>query len=266
MTLSATNNWVFIDLEAAAREYKDSVDPQKARIIQIGLSEGGSTNSMLVNPGFTIPVEITELTGITPEKLAYAPPFGRLVATALADRLRGRTVAGYNCHRYDVPLLAEEFERAGIDFDWESVKVVDIGTLYMQMKPRNLAAACREYLGFEPKHLHDAGIDAEYTQQVAEKMLAAHAELKGKSEVELEALSRYGKRMADPAGLLAYDDQGRLVYNTRKNQGVLVESEPGYARWMLERDFPLSTLRLLRQELDRIDEQNESPSLFTPPA
>jgi DNA polymerase-3 subunit epsilon len=255
-------DWLFFDLEASAPEYKDSVDPSKARVIQMAFILGSDEPKMAcyVNPGFSIPPEITELTGVTNERLANAKPFAEH-AVAVAELIRGKTLAGYNCHRYDVPLLAEEFERAGLNFDWHSVTVVDIGTLFALASPRNLAAACREYLGAEPTSLHDAYTDARATAAVAAAMMATDGLIGVRSAFELQDMTRYGVRMADPAGRLCYNAAGELCFNTHRNKGVPVQDDIGYARWMLRQDFPRATRRVLVAEIGRL-QPVAAPGLF----
>ena len=254
MLSDAMKKWVFFDFEAAAPKYEDSVDPQKARIIQIGLrcENPVMTTTITVNPGFDVPPEIETLTGLASAKIREAYPFKQF-AQGIADQLAGRTLAGFNCNRYDVPLLAEEFERAEINFDWHGVTIVDIGELYKILSPRSLRAAVRDYCGHDPELLHDAGADAWLTSTVAEMMRERHTEVASKSDTELAAMSRYDRGFADPAGKLMYDAKHVLCFGTLKNKGVAVASEVGYAKWMLDRDFPLATKRMLREELSRLD-------------
>jgi DNA polymerase III subunit epsilon len=240
-----------IDLETTGK------DPQHDRITQIAIvpvyPQSLAPWQSIVNPEKDIPADVQALTGITNEMVKLAPPF-RFLAGTVAHRLRGQTIVGFNCYRFDVPLLAEEFERAQVPFDWNSVTIIDVGELYKILQPRTLSDAVRHYLTREHAGAHDAEADAAATAEVFHAMKAQHSAIENKTPVEIAAISRYGKRMADPFGKLAYDEKGTLVFNTFRNKGVPVADDIGYAQWMLRSGFPLSTIRVLHAELDRLAE------------
>ena len=139
-------------------------------------------------------------------------------------------------------------ERAGVEFDFGPI--IDAGAIFTQMQPRRLTDAVRYYCNRAHGGAHTALADATATQDVFLEQLKRHPELNGKTDDELAILSNFGVRIADPAGRLAYDLAGKLVFNTRKNKGVRVVDEVGYATWMLNKDFPEATKRLIRKELN----------------
>jgi DNA polymerase III subunit epsilon len=243
-----------IDLEATG------TNPQHDRITEIAIVPCEASVSFppwksLINPERDIPADVQELTGITNEMVRQAHPF-RFIAKRVADFLTGKTLVGFSCHRFDIPLLAEEFERAQVPFDWNSVTIIDVGELYKILQPRTLSDAVRHYL--DRKHIgaHGAEADAIATAEVLHAMQAIHQDLQGKEPAVVASISRHGSRMADPFGKLAYNVQGQLVFNTFRNKGVPVADDIGYAQWMLRADFPLSTTRLLKAELDRLAERS----------
>lgn len=234
---------VLIDLEATG------ADPAQDRITQIALRDGGALYERLVNPGRPIPPRVAELTGLTDAAVAGAPPF-EAIAAEVAERVRGRVLVGFGVGQFDVPLLAEEFERAGVEYSFGPV--IDAGVLFKKFEPRTLAAAVKFYLGEELLGAHTAGADAVAAGRVLAAQVARYA-LAAKSVEELAALSVLGDHPpVDPAGKLVRIF-GDVCFNTFKNRHVPVARDVGYAEWMLRTDFPLATKRVLEAELDRLE-------------
>jgi DNA polymerase-3 subunit epsilon len=212
-----------------------------------------------VNPGRPIPPEVTELTGITDAMVASAPPFSDL-AEGIAKLIHGQPLITFNGLRFDVPLLAEEFERAGVEYHFGPV--IDCDALFKQHHSRTLTDAVRIYLGETHDGAHNAEVDVKATMRVFNEMREQFPKL-----LELEHstditgilqgaadLSAYGKRPADPHGIVCWID-GRMCYTHKKVRGVPVEDDMGYAEWMLGKDFPAATKRVLRAELQRIADE-----------
>ena len=145
MKLNLKKPLVVFDLETTG------LDIVNDRIIQLsfikvypdGKEERGDH---LINPGRHIPEMITELTGIDDEKVKDAPSF-KQISTTLAETFKGCDFAGFNSNRFDVPMLAEEFLRAGIDFDFSKCRLIDAQAIFHKMERRNLAAAYKFYCG-----------------------------------------------------------------------------------------------------------------------
>ena len=139
MKLNLKKPLIIFDLETTGLDFI------KDRIIQmsyIKVSPDGTEvrKNLFVNPGRPIPQEVVELTGISDEDVKDAPTFKQLAAT-LEQEFTGCDFAGYNSNHFDVPMLAEEFLRAGIDFDFNKCRLIDAQTNFMKMERRNLAAA-----------------------------------------------------------------------------------------------------------------------------
>ena len=235
----------YFDLEGAAPVYADCVNPQKARIVQIAVVWQGRKWGSLCNPGFDVPPEFTELTGITNEMLAEAPPFA-LVANTAAGVLRRESLAGFHILKYDVPLLAREFGMAKIDFPWDSKKLIDFGAIYMLKAPRTLNDAYRQYLGRDRAIAHDAMFDTIDTAEMAAAMIGAHEDLRIGSLDEMALMSNYNRRFADPDRKLAWDGD-RLVWNFGKYKNCHVGENSNYTSWVLDGDFPEATKRLIEK-------------------
>ena len=254
---------IFFDLESTG------TNPQTDRITSIAIvreSEGHLPElwEMLVNPGRPIPAEVQEITKITDEMVASAPPFAS-IAREVARRLVAEPYAvAFGCGKLDLPILAEEFERAGVKFPWDGFKVIDVYGLESTAQPRTLSAVYGKLFHRQLEGAHGALVDAVATRDVFREMVHRYPELRGKSLDELVLLSNFGKLRADPAGKLNYDDQGRLCYAFGKYRGVPVADEIGFARWILEKDFPNSTKLILEAELNRLYDQSNAQDAEPP--
>ena len=172
MKLNLTKPLVVFDLETTG------LDLVKDRIIQLSLIKvypdgNEERKNIFVNPGQPIPAEVTALTGISNEDVKDAPTFKQLAAD-LAELFKGSDIAGFNSNHFDVPLLAEEFLRAGIDFDFSKCRLIDVQTIFHKMERRNLAAAYKFYCGRkmeEDFEAHRADQDTEATYRVLQGQL-----------------------------------------------------------------------------------------------
>lgn len=211
-----------------------------------------------VNPGVPIPPESTVFHGITDEIIAAEPRFEEL-ADEVAAFIGDADLAGFNSNKFDIPVLAEEFMRAGHSFDIKARKFVDVQNIFHKMEQRTLAAAYQFYCQNEMENAHNAMYDARVTLNVFRAQMERYQQLADNVE-NLAEFSRAGNlEWHDFAGRLAKDEKGQIVYNFGKHKGKTVEelmvTEPGYYGWMLDADFPLYTKRLLREEVERIKEQ-----------
>jgi DNA polymerase-3 subunit epsilon len=241
---------VFIDIESTG------TDVMRDRVIEIGVvvlkPDGTRTNwSSRFNPQRLIPPEATRIHGITDADVAEAPLFCD-VAPRLHRGLQGKDLAGYNLRRFDLPLLDEEFRRCGMNLPVAGVRIVDCLGIFAKKQPRKLEDAVRRYCGREHSEAHGAAQDAAATVDVFLGQLQAYADLQA---MDVEAIADFSltsdNKPADLAGKLYFDRDGKLRYAFGKCRDIRVEDDPGYGRWMLSRDFPGSTLDVLRAELDR---------------
>ena len=260
MKLNLTKPLIIFDLETTG------LDISKDGIIQISyikVSPDGSElrRNYFVNPGRPIPAEITELTHITNEMVADAPTFKELAAT-LAAEFKGCDFAGYNSNHYDIPLLAEEFLRAGVNFDFFKCRLIDACAIFKQMEKRNLAAAYKFYCGRDMEtdfQAHLANEDTEATYRVLQGQLDMYApganedpeKVLNNDMDELHAFCNKSKKV-DFAGRMKYNDNGVEVFNfgKYKDQPVaeVLKRDPSYYSWILNGDFALDT----KQALTRI--------------
>lgn len=233
---------MYFDLESTGP------DPVTDRIIQFSFLADTEEWTELVNPGIPIPANIAALTGITDADVATAKPFADF-AQLVSDSISGQPLVGFGCIGFDIPLLAEEFERAGVDYAFGPV--IDTGTLFKLHHPRSLADAVRTYLGREFPEAHRSDADARMTRRVFRAQLAQFEGLDGLTPERIAEISNHGRGLVDPAGKLTRID-GAVCFNTHRNRGVPVGDDIGYAEWMLRSDFPAATKRAIRAELDRL--------------
>lgn len=195
-----------------------------------------------LNPEMPIPAEATAIHHITDEMVRDQPTF-KQVANSLAQLLRGCDIAGYNSNRFDIPLLDQEFQRAGIPFDISEARFIDVQTIYYKKEPRTLVAAYKYYCGKDLEEAHSANADTRATLEVLKAQLDRYEDLPD----SVGELSDYASlnRNVDLAGRLVYDDQKREVINFGKYKGQLAEDvlrkDLGYYGWIMNGDFPQNT-------------------------
>ncbi len=252
MRLSLQRPLAFFDLETTGTRIG------RDRIVQIGivrLMPDGARASYqtLVNPQMPIPAEATAVHGITDLDVAMAPTLDA-VAPEILRELDGCDLAGFNLLRFDVPFLAEELFRVGVEWDHASLRIVDVQRIYHQMEPRDLSAALRFYCGREHEGAHDALADVEATADVLLAQLERYPErLQGTVDF-LGELSGDRKRSPDAAGKLKFDEHGAICLTFGKYNGWTLENigrnDPGYLQWLMSKaELPGSTLAVMRNAL-----------------
>ena len=231
---------IHLDLETT------SADITSARIVQIAFAiDNEEPRQRLINPGVPIPAEATAIHGITDEMVADAPTF-RQVARALLEKLtEADVISGFNIESFDLPLLSEEFARVGIVWPAERPKIIDVYKLYTHWYPRKLANAVATYCGREQTAAHDAGGDVIDSRDV----LAVMQQRPDFAEALVET---HDKGQIDLAGKLVRDADGDALYTFGQHKGRKLREEPGFARWMLSKDFAADTKRAVEAELARI--------------
>ena len=245
MKLQLRRPIVFFDLETTG------VNVLTDRIVEIsivkvlpGKEDEPIVKTRRVNPEMPIPAEATAVHHITDADVANEPTF-RQIAKSLADLMTGCDIAGFNSNRFDVPMLDEEFHRAGVDFDFHRARFIDVQTIFHKMEPRNLTAAYRFYCGKDLTGAHSAQDDTVATFEVLKAQLERYADLPS----SVEELAKFSSQTnnVDLAGRLIYDDQGREVINFGKYKGRLaaeiLDKDPGYYAWIQQGDFASDTKR-----------------------
>lgn len=248
MNLNLANPIVFFDLETTG------VNIAKDRVVEISVLKvypngKEEQKTVRVNPEMPIPKEASAIHGIYDEDVKDCPVF-KGIAKELARYIEGCDLGGYNSNRFDIPLLAEEFLRAGVDFDMRKRKFVDVQTIFHKMEQRTLSAAYRFYCDKCLEDAHTAAADTFATYEVLKAQLDRY---EGKLENSIEFLSKFSTQNnnADFAGFIVFNEKGIEVFNFGKNKGIPVEQvlkeQPGYFAWMLNNDFPLYTKKILTE-------------------
>ena len=247
MQLNLTRPIIFFDLETTGTSVTSD------RIVEISLIKvfpDGHTEEKTrrINPERHIPEESTAIHHITDEDVKDAPTF-RQIARSLHDLFDDSDIAGFNSNKFDVPLLIEEFGRAGLSFDVSGRNFVDVQGIFHKMEQRTLVAAYRFYCGKELSDAHSASADTRATYEVLLSQLERYPELKN----DVTALAQFssGGRNVDLAGRMIYDDNNEPIFNFGKNKGRkvkdIVRHEPGFIQWIMQGDFPKETKDQLRR-------------------
>ena len=197
---------------------------------------------MRINPEMPIPAEASAVHGIYDADIADCPTF-KEVARNIANDIEGCDLAGFNSNRFDIPVLAEEFLRAGVDIDMSRRKFVDVQVIFHKMEQRTLSGAYKFYCGKNLEDAHTAEADTRATYEVLMSQLDRYPELQN-DVAFLADYSSFNKNV-DFAGRMVYDDKGVEVFNFGKYKGMSVSDvlkrDPGYYSWILNSDFTLNT-------------------------
>jgi DNA polymerase-3 subunit epsilon len=271
MQLKLTRPLVFFDLETTG------VNVGMDHIVEICLHKILPDNSeeqmvLRIRPvdaaGKTvhIPEVTTAIHGIGDADVADKPSFKEL-APKIADFIGDADLAGYNSNKFDVPLLVEEFLRAGVPFSLKNRQLIDVQNIFHKMEQRTLKAAYRFYCNKDLENAHSADADTLATYEVLKAQLdryqgvdytAPDGTVSQPVVNDVAALSRFStnSNWADLVGHIAYDNQHREVFNFGKHKGKPLEEvfsvEPAYYDWMMKADFPMSTKSLLAEVWKRM--------------
>lgn len=247
MKLNLKKPLIFFDLETTGTSVTQD------RIVQLSyikvMPNGVElTGNYFVNPEMHIPETSTAVHHITDEMVKDKPTFKELASKLIAD-FKGCDLAGYNSNRFDVPMLIEEFLRAGHTFDISNVRFIDVQNIFYKMEPRTLVAAYKFYCGKELDGAHAADNDTRATYEVLQAQLDRYSELQNDVEwlQEFTAMNHN----VDPMGAMVYDEKKRPVFNFGKHKGrpvtEVLQREPTYYSWMMNGDFARSTKQVLTQ-------------------
>ncbi len=257
MNLQLNKPLVVLDLEATG------VNPAKDRIVQIAmlkiLPDGKQIEyNKLVNPEMDIPEYVSHIHGITNEMVKDKPTF-KDIANEVINFLKDCDIAGYNSVKYDIPMLAEELMRAGVDFDFSKVKFVDVQTIYHKKEPRTLSAAYKFYCDKDLEGAHNAMNDVRATYEVLLSQLDKYNDLKNNVNFLSDFTTR--RKFADFAGFIVYDDNGEEVFNFGKYKGQKVvdvfNKDSGYYGWIKKADFPAYTKKVVEKIWNKMKLQNK---------
>ena len=214
MKLKLKRPIVFFDLETTG------VDASKDRIVEVSMIKIMPDGEEIckkrkLNPGMHIPEEATAIHGITDEDVKDCPTFAQ-VAKSLAQFLQGCDFGGFNSNRFDLPLLVEEFMRAGVEVDFKRRRFIDVQNIFHKKEQRTLVAAYKFYCDKDLTDAHSAEADTRATYEVLQAQLDRYPDL----ENDVDALAEYSSRgeSADYAGRILYNEKGEEVFGFEKTK------------------------------------------------
>ena len=252
MELNLKKPIVFFDLETTG------VNIATDKIVEISILKvfpngNKESKTWLVNPEIEIPAEASAIHGITNEKVVTEPTFKEL-APKVNELIADSDLAGFNSNRFDIPLLAEELMRVGIDFDMKNRKAIDVQVIFHKKEQRTLGAGYQFYCNKELEGAHGAEADTNATYEILLAQLKKYEDI-GNTVETLSEFSSHGKR-ADFAGFILFNDEKQEIFSFGKYKGRTVEEvlieNPGYNAWIQNADFPLYTKKVLKQIKERM--------------
>ena len=215
-------------------------------ILKVFPNGNDKKKTWLVNPEIPISPQATAIHGITNEKVSDKPIF-KSIAKDVYSWIKDSDLGGFNSNRFDIPILAEELLRSGIDFDMKNRQSVDVQTIFHKMEQRTLTAAYKFYCNKDLKNAHSAEADTLATYEVLKSQLDKYSSLENDTKFLAEFSTR--QKFADFAGFIRYDSVGDECFSFGKHKGKKVRNilvdEPGYYGWLLDADFPLYTKKVL---------------------
>lgn len=246
---------VFFDLETTG------TDTAKDRIVELAfvkIKPDGTRDKFIkrINPEMPIPAEVTAIHGIADKDVKDAPVFKK-IAKELSSWMAGCDLGGYNAAKFDLPLLAEEFLRAGIDVDFTERVMVDVQQIFFKMEARTLSAAYSFYCGKNLENAHSAEADINATIDVFEAQLERYEALP-KDVVAIQEFTG-SNDYVDYARRMIMKD-GHPVFNFGKHKGRKVvdvfNEEPHYYDWMMNADFALHTKQKISEIINEMKLKN----------
>lgn len=250
MSLQVSRPLAIIDLETTG------INVAVDKIIEIAIvklmPDGTTVNKRkFINPQVAIPKSSSDVHGITNEMVKDAPTF-KQVANEIKQFLDNCDLGGYNSNRFDVPMLIEEFLRAGMDFSMDGKKLVDVQKIFHQMEQRTLSAAYKFYCNKIHVNAHSAEADAVATLEILHAQVVRYPEIGATIESILNCIGE--EDCVDFARRMIIAD-GVEIFNFGKHKGKSVTEvlriEPQYYDWIMKGDFPLNTKQKLTEILNR---------------
>lgn len=249
--LKLTRPVAFIDLETTG------VNLSTDRIVEIAIIKvlpnmERQVKRKLINPEMPIPAASSDIHGITDDMVKDAPTF-KQAANEIKQYLENSDLGGYNSNRFDIPMLMEEFLRAGLDVDLTDRRMIDVQHIFYSMEPRTLTAAYKFYCQKELVDAHSAEADVQATIDVLLAQLQRYEQLGDSVDSILGAIGE--DKIIDYARRFSYDDNGVEIFNFGKYKGrpvlQVLKAEPQYYDWMMRGDFPLHTKKKLTELFNR---------------
>ena len=255
MKLNLIKPLVFFDLETTG------INVGADRIVEYSFlkifpDDREELRTSLVNPTIPIPYPASKVHGIFDKDVTGKPTFKELAAE-LKIFLDDSDLAGYNSNKFDIPLLAEEFLRAGIDFEIKGRKLIDVQNIFHKMEERTLSAAYKFYCAKNLENAHSAEADIKATYEILLAQIGRYENLQNDINFLHEFSSRSSS--ADLAGRILYDKDGNEIFNFGKYKGRkvtdILQTDTSYYSWMMNGDFPLYTKKILTEIKNRMKKE-----------
>jgi DNA polymerase-3 subunit epsilon len=265
--LNIEKDIIFFDIESTG------LNILKDRILQIALIKYTSQEDdpkelfLLINPGVPISEEAYAVHGISNEMVRNKPTFAQ-IGKEIYDFIGQSDLAGYNSDRFDVPMLMEEFDRIGLNFDISKRRLIDVQKIFYKMEPRTLKAAYRLYCNKDLSDAHDALADARATVEVFKGQIKKYENVDyidgdgfnhgAPIKNDIAAISSFisDDTMLDVTQRLKYNAKGEVIFNFGKYSGQTVASvfrtEPNYYHWIIEKDFSAQVKQMVKKIFDEI--------------
>ena len=260
MKLNLTKPILFFDLETTGTNVsKDRiVELSYIKVYPDGTEE---RRSRRINPEMPIPPASTAIHHITDEMVKDCPTF-RQISRSLFEIFEGCDIAGFNSNKFDVPVLMEEFARAGLNFEIRGRRFVDVQNIFHKMEQRTLVAAYRFYCGKELEGAHSALADTEAIYEVLCSQLDRYDTLKNDVGFLAEFSGAAGN--VDLAGRIVLNERQEEVFNFGKHKGRLVKdvmrTDPSFLDWMLQGDFAKNTKDMVRMLKAKYSARRQTPT------
>jgi DNA polymerase-3 subunit epsilon len=250
MNLQLTRSIAFIDLETTG------INISTDKIVEIAIvkiSPDGTqlVKRKLINPQIPIPEAASNIHGITNEMVKDAPTF-KQAANEIKQFIDNCDLGGYNSNRFDIPLLIEEFLRAGLEFSVEGKKFVDVQKIFHLMEQRTLSAAYKFYCSKQLEGAHSAEADATATWEILEAQVERYPQIGN----TVDSIVRFtGEDDIVDFARRMIKEKGIEVFNFGKHKGKpvtqVLKEEPQYYDWMMKGDFAMNTKQKLTEILNR---------------
>ena len=241
----------FIDLETTG------VNLSSDRVVEIAIIKVMPDNSRVVkrkiiNPEMAIPKQSSDIHGITDDMVKDAPTF-KQAGNEIKQFLENCDLGGYNSNRFDIPMLMEEFLRAGMEVDLSDRRMIDVQHIFYSMEPRTLTAAYKFYCQKDLINAHSAEADISATIDVLMSQIDRYEKLGKSVDTILSVIGE--EKIVDYARRFSFDEKGVEIFNFGKFKGrsvsQVLKSEPQYYDWMMRGDFPLHTKQKLTEIMNR---------------
>jgi len=242
----------FFDLETTG------VDTSKDRIVEICILKrfpdgSDDVKTRRINPGIPIPKSASDVHGITDEDVKDSPTFKQL-ARGLLEFIEGCDIAGYNSNYFDVPMLYNEFTRAGVEWDYNHVHFLDVAVIFKRREERTLTAAYKFFCDKQIENAHSAEADVRATMEVFFAQMERYQDLPKELD-KLALYSAYDTVVLDITGRFTLDADGDVAFNFGKNKGYKAKNDLQYCQWILGAGFPPDATRIAKEII--LEHQNK---------